>query len=486
VRKVWEHAGLIEERIYLGGWEIYRRRIASSGLLELERETLHLMDGARRVAMVETKTVDTGDPSLVVTPRFRYQLGNHLGSALLEVGETGAVISYEEYHPYGTTAYRSGRNGVEVSAKRYRYTGKERDDETGLYYHGARYYAAWLGRWTAADPAGMVDGANLYAYVRGSPVGLVDPSGRSQFDPNDPNVQRLQRQGVSDTDIKRLIALKPTPPRKGSGSASSASDGQAPKARSEPTTTVSGGSRSTALPEGRPSDTGVPQGADEHHGLGGGGTTSGEGKGNGPGSTSLDDVTAIGGALGMQMPDAAGASGGIPGGVGPASGASALGQAAWLAVSFLWGKAVQGAKALAQEAVPLAKTVASKVERLVGKATTARAVEQGGKRVGAGVDQVARAAPAAGGAGQAAKAIDPNKLYHIFGKAEHKLGPLLQRFGGSQEATFRAVEDATQATVKSRGLSGVFTTTVEVAGQSVTVRGNVIEGVTRIGSFWIP
>jgi RHS repeat-associated protein len=180
VRKVWEHAGLIEERIYLGGWEIYRRRIASSGVLELEleRETLHLMDGERRVAMVETKTVDTSDPNLVVTPRFRYQLGNHLGSALLEVDETGSVISYEEYHPYGTTAYRSGRSGVEVSAKRYRYTGKERDEETGLYYHGARYYACWLGRWTAADPAGMVDGANLYAYVRGSPVGLVDPSGR--------------------------------------------------------------------------------------------------------------------------------------------------------------------------------------------------------------------------------------------------------------------------------------------------------------------
>jgi RHS repeat-associated protein len=64
-----------------------------------------------------------------------------------------------------------------VSAKRYRYTGKERDEETGLYYHGARYYAPWLGRWTAADPAGMVDGPNLYEYVRGNPVRLNDPSG---------------------------------------------------------------------------------------------------------------------------------------------------------------------------------------------------------------------------------------------------------------------------------------------------------------------
>jgi RHS repeat-associated protein len=67
---------------------------------------------------------------------------------------------------------------VEVSARRYRNTGKERDDETGLYYHGARYYAAWLGRWTSADPLGIgADGPGLYNYTRGSPVVLVDPSG---------------------------------------------------------------------------------------------------------------------------------------------------------------------------------------------------------------------------------------------------------------------------------------------------------------------
>jgi RHS repeat-associated protein len=61
--------------------------------------------------------------------------------------------------------------------KRYRYTGKERDEETGLYYHGARYYAPWLGRWTAADPAGMVDGLNLYRYSRDNPIVFSDPGG---------------------------------------------------------------------------------------------------------------------------------------------------------------------------------------------------------------------------------------------------------------------------------------------------------------------
>jgi hypothetical protein len=46
----------------------------------------------------------------------------------------------------------------------------ERDDETGLGYHSARYYAGWLGRWVACDPIGVADGLNVYAYVGGRPV----------------------------------------------------------------------------------------------------------------------------------------------------------------------------------------------------------------------------------------------------------------------------------------------------------------------------
>jgi RHS repeat-associated protein len=166
---------LVEERIYLGGYEVYRKR-DHTGLL-FERQTLHVMDGARRIAMVETVTVDTANPSGTGVSRIRYQYTNHLDSAMVECDDTGQVISYEEYHPYGTTAYRSARAGVEVSERRYRYTGKERDDETGLGYHGARYYALWLGRWTSADPAGIVDGPGLYTYVGSNPVVFHDPSG---------------------------------------------------------------------------------------------------------------------------------------------------------------------------------------------------------------------------------------------------------------------------------------------------------------------
>lgn len=192
VRKVWEHSGLVEERIYLGGWEVYRKRDSLRNLL-LERETLHGMDGAKRVVLVETKTVDVdAGGAFSVVSRCRFQLDNHLGSASLEVDESGLVIGYEEYHPYGTTAYASGRGGVEVSGKRYRYTGKERDEETGLYYHGARHYTPWLGRWTSTDPAGMVDGPNLYQYVRGRPVTHVDVTGTEDSKPGPVTLEEVR------------------------------------------------------------------------------------------------------------------------------------------------------------------------------------------------------------------------------------------------------------------------------------------------------
>lgn len=137
------------------------------------------MDDKQRIAMIETRNnVNDGSPAKLV----RYQLTNHLGTACLETDVTGREISYEEYHPYGTTSYQAVDKDLKVAAKRYRYTGKERDEESGLYYHGARYYAAWLGRWTSCDPAGPIDGLNLFQFTQGNPVHLVDSDGRSSGD----------------------------------------------------------------------------------------------------------------------------------------------------------------------------------------------------------------------------------------------------------------------------------------------------------------
>lgn len=177
VRKATVSAGgvTLKERFYLGGFELYRE----SGIGALERQTLHVMDDRQRIALVDTKTVDAGAPAGALPSRtIRYQFGNQLGTACLELDASGGVISYEEYYPFGGTSYQAGRSLAEVSLKRYRYIGRERDEETGFNYNGARYYVPWIGRWLSPDPAGLVDGPNPYQYARNNPVVLSDPGGK--------------------------------------------------------------------------------------------------------------------------------------------------------------------------------------------------------------------------------------------------------------------------------------------------------------------
>lgn len=150
VRKVIERQNGTpqEERIYLGGFEIYRKYNGSGNTVMLERETLHIhiMDDQQRIALVETKTITNPDDESP-TQLIRFQFGNHLGSASLELDDKANVISYEEYYPYGCTSYQAVDKSIKVAAKRYRYTGMERDEETGLNYHPSRNTAPWMGRW---------------------------------------------------------------------------------------------------------------------------------------------------------------------------------------------------------------------------------------------------------------------------------------------------------------------------------------------------
>jgi RHS repeat-associated protein len=181
VRKVTESAAApgrtpmrMKERAYLGDVELYREYDGLGAVVVLERETLHVLDDLDRIALVETRTIgDDGSAAQLV----RHQLANHVGSASLELDSAGAVVTYEEYFPYGSTSYEAVDARLGAAPKRYRYTGQERDEETGLACHGARYYAPWLGRWTACDPAELVDGPNLYRYAGNQPISKLDPSG---------------------------------------------------------------------------------------------------------------------------------------------------------------------------------------------------------------------------------------------------------------------------------------------------------------------
>lgn len=203
VRKVTERQDGTRksERIYLLNAEVYHEYESDGVSVSLVRETLYVMDDRQRIAVAETNTVEDGIRIPTPTPALRYQLSNHLGSVCLELDGAGALISYEEFTPYGCTAFQAGRSVAEVNLKRYRYTGKERDDETGFTYHGARYYTPWLGVWISCDPEGLAwrrrrssDAAvshaeadfphnwNLYTYASNNPIVYADPTGR-YFDP---------------------------------------------------------------------------------------------------------------------------------------------------------------------------------------------------------------------------------------------------------------------------------------------------------------
>jgi RHS repeat-associated protein len=164
------------ERIYVGAIEIYREYATDGSTITLARETLHVAEGDNPIVLIEIRTAGTDKaPAQLV----RYQFGNHLGSAALELDDQSNMISYEEYFPYGSTSYQAVASQTDLP-KRYRYNGKERDKENDLYYHGARYYVPWLGRWTSCDPAGISKSPNLYEYVSGRPSILVDKFGLAE------------------------------------------------------------------------------------------------------------------------------------------------------------------------------------------------------------------------------------------------------------------------------------------------------------------
>lgn len=211
IRKITENAAsagatttLKEERIYIAGYELYKKYSGSDA--GLERTSLSLLEDGHRFVMVESRNdVDDGTEAHLV----RYQMHNHLGSTSLELNQNADLISYEEYHPYGTTAYQATNTAIRSASKRYRYIGMERDEESGLSYHSARYYLPWLGRWLSADPIGIGDGVNVYGYCNNKPIVCIDIFGlyRINYDEgNHPDMQEKNYYKVKEGDTYSSIS----------------------------------------------------------------------------------------------------------------------------------------------------------------------------------------------------------------------------------------------------------------------------------------
>ena len=109
-----------------------------------------------------------------------YTHGDHLGSANWITDYKGYPIQYLHYMPYGQLLANQTLYGYD---ERYKFTGKERDAETGYDFFGARYYWSLLKHWTKVDP--LVDNylwISPYAYCNWNPVKYVDPDGRDWYE----------------------------------------------------------------------------------------------------------------------------------------------------------------------------------------------------------------------------------------------------------------------------------------------------------------
>ncbi len=103
-----------------------------------------------------------------------YYIKDHLGSIRSTIGATGAPLSAQDYYAYGGILNQS------VSGDdRYKFTGKQRDDETNYDYFGARYYNSDIGVWPSVDPLADKDRrVSPYNYCQNNPLRLVDLNGK--------------------------------------------------------------------------------------------------------------------------------------------------------------------------------------------------------------------------------------------------------------------------------------------------------------------
>jgi len=159
----------------------------------------HIFVGNSRLVTAMTHTDNNGDNAEQREKRYYYH-SDHLGSAQFVTDWRGRQYEHIEYTPYGELWIEEVAAGLDKLP--FRFTGKEMDEETGLYYYGARYLDPKYSRWLSGDPAlgdyiptrgadasklaglgGVYNTVNLhlYHYSGNNPVKYIDPDGKVVF-----------------------------------------------------------------------------------------------------------------------------------------------------------------------------------------------------------------------------------------------------------------------------------------------------------------
>jgi RHS repeat-associated protein len=173
--------------VYDGDGRRVRQRDAGGG------ETVYAYDAAGQLA------ADYATSPPPAEAGTRYLTTDHLGSTRVVTDGTGTVKARYDYQPFGVEILvssgspRYGIAGYGPSAGsegglRHKFTGKERDQDTGLDYFGARYMSAAQGRFTSADPLlnsgrpPLPQSWNRYSYTLNNPLKYIDPEGLFEWE----------------------------------------------------------------------------------------------------------------------------------------------------------------------------------------------------------------------------------------------------------------------------------------------------------------
>src|SRR6201995_254484 len=149
-----------------------------------------------------------------------YYFSDHLKTASVITDVAGTIKAESDYYPWGGELQFTNND-----SNHYKFTGKERDTETGLDYFGARYYSNGLGRWVSADwsltpiPVPYADfgdpqSLNLYSYVRNIPTTGTDAEGHcpscdviKQIDSQMPQDERIKQAATPQAGIATAIPI---------------------------------------------------------------------------------------------------------------------------------------------------------------------------------------------------------------------------------------------------------------------------------------
>src|SRR5262249_28058682 len=182
-------------------WDARDRLIAltgptsgSYGYAGIGRRSANTLNGVRTDFLYDGLDIALELTGGAVTPHLRslridepllrgtneFYLAGALGTAIALADATGSPTTVYTYEPFGGSA-ASGT----ASTASFRFTGRESDGGTGLYYYRARYYHPGLHRFVSADPIGFRGGVNFYAYVGDNPLRYIDPLGLDKQAPDD-------------------------------------------------------------------------------------------------------------------------------------------------------------------------------------------------------------------------------------------------------------------------------------------------------------